>query len=149
MRPQMPLWVSSQASFYEFVLSLQNIPKIKILSATMVNTIYVLKYIKEAFIYFHSTHFWYLGQKSKNNFIQFLEEMKTRKFASKIYWPLIELAHNRIFTQKLFAPCFFYIYPCRESVKMQLGSLTLKRIKENWAVKKTIPFHFHWWLTNS
>ena len=29
-----------------------------------------------------------LGQKSKNNFIWFLEEMRTRKFASEIYWPL-------------------------------------------------------------
>ena len=29
-----------------------------------------------------------LGQKSKNNFVRFLVQMRTRKFASEIYSPL-------------------------------------------------------------
>ena len=38
--------------------------------------------------------FWFdpflrLGQNSKNNFVRFLEEMRTRKFASEIYWPSV------------------------------------------------------------
>ena len=34
------------------------------------------------------THFRSLGQKSKNNFVRFLVQMRTRKFAFEIYWPL-------------------------------------------------------------
>ena len=34
------------------------------------------------------THFTSLGQKSKNNLVQVLVQMRTRKFASEIYWPL-------------------------------------------------------------
>ena len=30
-----------------------------------------------------------LGQNSKNNFISFLVQMRTRKFAFEIYWPLV------------------------------------------------------------
>ena len=33
-------------------------------------------------------HFRSLGQKSKNNFVRFLVQMRTRKFAFDIYWPL-------------------------------------------------------------
>ena len=29
-----------------------------------------------------------LGQTSKNNFVRFLVQTRTRKFASEIYWPL-------------------------------------------------------------
>ena len=31
--------------------------------------------------------FWGLGQNSKNNFIRFLVQMRTRKFATEMYWP--------------------------------------------------------------
>ena len=34
------------------------------------------------------THFRSLGQKSKNKIVWFLGQMRARKFASKIYWPL-------------------------------------------------------------
>ena len=34
------------------------------------------------------THFRSLGQKSKNNFVRFLVQMRTRQFAFGIYWPL-------------------------------------------------------------
>ena len=30
----------------------------------------------------------YIGQKSKTNFVRFLVQMRTRKFAYEIYWPL-------------------------------------------------------------
>ena len=39
-------------------------------------------------IFFYLTHFRSLGQKSKNNFVRFLVQMRTRKFASEIYSPL-------------------------------------------------------------
>ena len=35
------------------------------------------------------THFRSLGQESKNNFILFRVQMRTRKFASEIYWLLV------------------------------------------------------------
>ena len=38
--------------------------------------------------FFDLTHFRSLGQKSKNNFIPFLAQMRTRKFAFDIKWPL-------------------------------------------------------------
>jgi hypothetical protein len=34
---------------------------------------------------FYLTHFRSLGQKSKNNFVQFLVQMRTRKFAFETY----------------------------------------------------------------
>ena len=40
------------------------------------------------FIFFYLTYFRSLGQKSKNNFVLFLVQVRTRKFASEIYWPL-------------------------------------------------------------
>ena len=36
------------------------------------------------------THFRSLGQKSKNNFVQFLVQMRTREFAIEINWPLVQ-----------------------------------------------------------
>ena len=39
--------------------------------------------------FFYLNHFRTLGQKSKNNFVWFFEEMRARKFASEIYWPLV------------------------------------------------------------
>ena len=39
--------------------------------------------------FFDLTHFRSLGQKSKNNFVWFLVQMRTRKFAFEIYWPLV------------------------------------------------------------
>ena len=42
--------------------------------------------IKALFCYL--THLRSLGRKSKNNFIRLLAQMRTRKFASEIYWPL-------------------------------------------------------------
>ena len=39
-------------------------------------------------LHFLFNSFQRLGQKSKNNFNCFLEELRTRKFASEIYWPL-------------------------------------------------------------
>ena len=38
--------------------------------------------------FFYLTHFKTLGQKSKNNFVLFLVQMRTRKFAFEINWPL-------------------------------------------------------------
>ena len=43
-------------------------------------------YMIKAFFYLN--HFRTLGQKSKNNFVCLLVQMRTRKFASEIYWPL-------------------------------------------------------------
>ena len=44
--------------------------------------------IQERHYFFHLIHFRSLGQKSKNNFVQFLVQMRTRKFAFETYWPL-------------------------------------------------------------
>ena len=40
--------------------------------------------------FFDLIHFKRLGQKSKNNFVRFLVQMRTRKFAFEIYWPLLK-----------------------------------------------------------
>ena len=37
-----------------------------------------------------------VGQKSKNSFVHFLGQMRTRKFASEIYWPLGEYLTDSI-----------------------------------------------------
>ena len=39
------------------------------------------------------THFRSLGQKSKNNFFQFLVQMRTRKFTFEIYQPNAVVIH--------------------------------------------------------
>ena len=39
-------------------------------------------------ISFYLTHFRSLGQKSKNNFVRFWVQMRTRKIAFEIFWPL-------------------------------------------------------------
>ena len=42
-------------------------------------------------LFFYLTQFISLGQKSKNSFIRFLVQMRTRKkFAPEIYWPLVK-----------------------------------------------------------
>ena len=41
------------------------------------------------------TYFRHLGQKSKNNFIHFLVQMRTSKFASEIYWPLADKSESK------------------------------------------------------
>ena len=41
---------------------------------------------------FYLAHFRSLGQKSKNNFVGFLVQMRTRNFAFEIYWPLANMA---------------------------------------------------------
>ena len=38
--------------------------------------------------FFDLTHFWELGQKYKNIFVQIFVQMKTSKFAFEINWPL-------------------------------------------------------------
>ena len=50
--------------------------------------------INQVILFFWFDPFQRLGQKSKNNFVGFLEEMKTRKFASEIYWPLAKRTHT-------------------------------------------------------
>ena len=40
-------------------------------------------------LFFDLTHSRSLGQKSKNNFVCFLGQMRTWKFASEIYWPIV------------------------------------------------------------
>ena len=39
---------------------------------------------------FHLTHFRSLGQVSKNNFVRFLVQIRTRKFVSEIYVPIVD-----------------------------------------------------------
>ena len=46
--------------------------------------------IIEALIFFYLSHFKFLRQKSRNNFARFLEERRTRKFASEIYRYLLK-----------------------------------------------------------
>ena len=50
--------------------------------------------INQVILFFWFDPFQRLGQKSKNNSVGFLEEMKTRKFASEIYWPLAKRTHT-------------------------------------------------------
>ena len=50
---------------------------------------YPLNIIIKWLHFFDLTHFRSLGQKSKNNFFQFLVQMRTRHFAFEIYWPLL------------------------------------------------------------
>ena len=40
------------------------------------------------FLFSHLTHFRSLGQKSKKKIVRFLIQMRIRKFAFEIYWPL-------------------------------------------------------------
>ena len=43
--------------------------------------------------FLYLTHFRASGQKSKNDFVRFLVQMRTRKFAFEIYWPLLNLVY--------------------------------------------------------
>ena len=45
--------------------------------------------------FFDLTHFRGKGRIQKNNFVRFLVQMRTRKFASEIYWPLSEAGRTR------------------------------------------------------
>ena len=44
---------------------------------------------RHRYLFIWAVYFRSLGQKSKNNFVRFLVQMRTRKFAFEIYWPLL------------------------------------------------------------
>ena len=49
---------------------------------------YNLKWVSRDIIFSYLRHFRSFWQKSKHNIVRFLVQMRTRKFASEIYWPL-------------------------------------------------------------
>ena len=78
--------------------------------------------------FFYLTHFRSLRQKSKNNFVRFLVQMRTRKFASEIYWPLQHL------TQKIYkfqSTPLSLSFMARKALRMKLQSEGCYDFKNN------------------
>ena len=71
-------------------------------TSALASKIGLIKKMKALFLDF--THFLSLGQKSKNNFVSFLVQMRTRKFASEIYWSL----GKPIFLNVVFFQHYYY-----------------------------------------
>ena len=68
----------------------------------------LLIYLLKCLHFFDLTHFYRLGQKSKKYFVRFLVQMRTRKFAFEINWPLVDTMQD--FLCKLgMNPIFFLI----------------------------------------
>ena len=99
-RNEVSLTVSKSASFYlhqkmnknifvflPYRLKRDQIKKIRALYTTNWR-IFILTLLP---YFFDMTSFYRLGQKYKNIYVRFLVQMKTLKFAFKIYWPLVRV----------------------------------------------------------
>ena len=72
---------------------------------------------------FQTLILWVLRQKSKNNFVRFLVQMRTRKFAFEINWPLVAL----------------FIYP-RHNLLKAYFTRTYNLCGQNFFLSKLLPF---------
>ena len=92
------------------------------------------------------THFRTLGQKSKNNFVPFLVQVKTWKFAFEIYWPLK-------FLSKIIN-CFSILF-CEDFILVIVSTMEngyvmtifFKNIPKNWPIWEDGPNKL-WGISN-